>query len=77
MRPEPIYIDWTRECIFSTRDIPKPRLASYVAAVSHHEKGNVAELMASNDAINIASLSETIFGVVMDSAPAPFTVVSQ
>jgi hypothetical protein len=64
MRPEPIYINWDQDCIFSTRDIPGARLARYAAASQNDNRQEIAAL-AVKDAINIASISETTFGVTL------------
>jgi len=44
MRPEPIYIDWGKDCTFSTRDIPRSRLDSYAAAVQQHKSDEIATI---------------------------------
>jgi hypothetical protein len=77
MRPEPIYIDWSRDCTFSTRDIPRSRLDRYANA-SQPGVGEDVAVIASNDAINIASVSETSFGVGLNAAVNPiFTIFSR
>ena len=77
MRPEPIHIDWDRDCTFSTRNIPRSRLERYATA-SQQGIGEDVAVLASNAAINIASVSETSFGVALNGAVnPPFTVFSR
>jgi hypothetical protein len=77
IRPEPIYIDWGRDCTFSTQDIPRSCLDCYANA-SQQSNGEEVAVIASNDAINIASVSETSFGVALNAAVIPpFTVFSR
>ena len=78
MRPEPIYIDWKRDCSFSTRDIPDSRMDSYAAAASQKDNRQKMAALALGDAINMASISETTFGVVVNTGiNPPFTVFSR
>ena len=77
MRPEPIYINWDQDCIFLARDIPSSRLARYAAASQQENHPDVAAL-AAKDAIKMASISETTFGVIVSpELMQPFTVFSR
>jgi hypothetical protein len=74
MRPEPIYIDWANDCIFSTKGIPQPRLDVYAQVA----RQAVIEKTASHtprETLNIASISETIFGVAIDPAIEPEVII--
>jgi hypothetical protein len=74
MRPEPIYIDWAKDCIFSTKGIPQPRLDVYAQVA----RQAVIEKTASHtprETLNIASISETIFGVAIDPAIEPEVII--
>ena len=77
MRPEPIYINWDENCIFSTRDIPDSRLARYAAASQHDNQQDIAAIDV-KEAINMASISEATFGVTVSPEPMqPFIVFSR
>lgn len=65
MRPEPIYVDWTRNCTFSTKGIPQFRLDIY-AAVSRQAIGEEIAAAVSEDIISLASISEHVFGVAFN-----------
>lgn len=65
MRPQPIYIDWSRDCTFSTRNIPRSRLDLF-ARVGRGETGEEYTEIQSSGTINVATISESIFGVVME-----------
>ncbi|MBC2742023.1 MAG: hypothetical protein HGJ93_02975 [Desulfosarcina sp.] len=67
MRPEPIYIDWAQDCMFSTKGIPQPRLDLYAQVARQAVDGGSASV-TSFEAINIASISESIFGVANNPA---------
>jgi hypothetical protein len=70
MRPEPIYIDWAQECRFSTKEIPKPRLALYARAT----RQSVAQASASHsglDTVSIAAISESIVDAGMNPIVNP------
>ena len=64
MRPKPIYIDWAQDCTFSTTRIPQPRLDMYVQVARQAVDGQSASI-TSFESINIASISESIFGVAI------------
>lgn len=70
IRPEPIYIDWANDCIFSTKGIPRPRLDVY-AQVARQAAVEKTVGHKSQAALNIASLSENIFGVAIDPDTKP------
>jgi len=59
MRPEPIYIDWAQDCIFSTTGIPQPRLDVYAQVVQQAVIDKIAS-NATREALDIASISESI-----------------
>ena len=77
MRPEPIYIDWAQDCTFSTRGIPEPRLNKFAQVPEQAPEKETASL-ETRESINIASISENIFGVVIDAAvEPPISIFSQ
>jgi hypothetical protein len=77
MRPEPIYIDWAQDCTFSTQGIPRPRLNKF-AQVPQQVPGKESASLGSHESINMASISESTFGVVINAAiVAPLSIVSQ
>lgn len=65
MRPQPIYIDWSQDCTFSTRNIPRSRLDLFASGGREETQQDSAEI-ESSEAINVASISESIFGVVVE-----------
>ncbi|WP_319525445.1 putative glycoside hydrolase [uncultured Desulfosarcina sp.] len=65
MRPQPIYIDWSQGCTFSTGNIPKSRLELFAHGGREETRETSTEIEAS-EPINIAAISESIFGVVME-----------
>ncbi len=77
MRPEPIYIDWAENCTFTTKGIPQPRLDTY-AQVARQAVGGESASATSFEAINIASISESIFGVTINPVIGPtVSILSQ
>ena len=60
MRPEPIYIDWANECMFSTTGIPQPRLDVY-AQVARRPVADETAGMATQETLKLASISENIY----------------
>lgn len=64
MRPEPIYIDWSQNCVFASKGIPQSRLDAY-ATLSRHPIDQDIAIASSSEAINIASISESIFGITV------------
>ena len=74
MQPGPIHIDWAKDCMFSAKGIPSARLDRYAQA----EQGPVEKKRAHvspAEAINIASISESIFGVLLDPVASPATSI--
>ena len=65
MRPGPIHIDWARDCTFSAEGIPPARLDKYAQAERWPDGKKLAGV-SSPEPINIASISESIFGVSLD-----------
>ena len=59
MRPEPIYIDWSQKCQFSTKEIPEPRLARYAQA-NRQSAAQASTGRSALDVVNIAAISESI-----------------
>jgi len=77
MRPEPIYIDWARDCIFSTRGIPPACLSAYAQITLQPPAASSAsvEPMA---LFNMPSISESSFAVVMAPPVKPtFSILSR
>ncbi|HSO18695.1 MAG TPA: putative glycoside hydrolase [Desulfosarcina sp.] len=70
MRPEPIYIDWSADCRFSTQDIPRARLENYARAV-RQETHAPSDDAVHADPINVADITESIFGVTVDVKVRP------
>jgi hypothetical protein len=70
MRPGPIYIDWAQECTFANRGIPPARLDRY-AQIERWPVENEAAQMSSPEAINIASVSESILDVAQNPVISP------
>lgn len=62
MRPGPIHIDWAKDCTFSAKRIPQSRLDRYAQEMQEPAEKEPATI-SSPGAINIASISENIFGV--------------
>jgi hypothetical protein len=63
-----------KDCIFSTKGIPQPRLDVYAQVA----RQAVIEKTASHtprETLNIASISETIFGVAIDPAIEPEVII--
>jgi hypothetical protein len=79
MRPEPIYIDWVQNCIFSTNGIPQPRLDVY-AQVARQPEPVVQETAStvSRQDLTMASISENTFGVALQpEAGTTMTMLSR
>jgi hypothetical protein len=79
MRPEPIYIDWVQNCIFSTNGIPQPRLDVY-AQVARQPEPVVQETAStvSRQDLTMASISENTFGVALQpEAGTAMTMLSR
>lgn len=74
MRPQPIYIDWSQDCTFSTRNIPQSRLDLFARDEREETQQDSAEI-ESSETINVASISESIFGVVMEPVVIQPTMV--
>ena len=72
MRPGPIHIDWAQDCTFSATGIPPARLERYVQAERWSDEKKLAGVSAL-EAINIASISESVFGVPIKPAIHPIT----
>ncbi|WP_372681645.1 putative glycoside hydrolase [Desulfosarcina sp.] len=70
MRPGPIHIDWAQDCTFSATGIPPARLDKYAQAERWPDEKKLAG-MSSSEPINIASISESIFGVSFDPVIHP------
>ena len=70
MRPEPIYIDWLKNCIFSTSGIPHPRLEVYAQAARQAAVNETASI-ASHQDLAMASISENTVGVAFQSDASP------
>lgn len=70
MRPQPIYIDWAQDCMFSTQGIPQLRLDVYVQAAQQVPPNKTARIEPP-EPINVASISESKFGVVIHPAVLP------
>lgn len=70
MRPELIYIDWARDCRFSTVGIPQLRLDVY-AQVARQADDRKFTSAAAFEPINIASISESIFGITLKPVVNP------
>lgn len=66
MRPEPIYIDWSGDCVFTTRQIPGHRLAFYDRARRDTLDGKSAAV-TSTSRIRIAAIGG---GVLNGSEPS-------
>jgi hypothetical protein len=71
MRPEPIYIDWAKDCTFSTTGIPQSRLDVYAQIARYAGDRESARISAPFESINMASISETIFGVAVKPGTHP------
>jgi hypothetical protein len=65
MRPEPIYIDWSRDCRFSTRDIPQQRLDIF-AGMSDPSSEIVSSRGEDVGPIQVAAVTNANFKVVDD-----------
>ena len=65
MRPGPIHIDWVQDCTFSAKGIPPARLDKYAQAERRPDEKKLAGV-SSPEPINIASISESIFGVSLN-----------
>ncbi|MCB2146669.1 MAG: putative glycoside hydrolase [Deltaproteobacteria bacterium] len=77
MRPGPIHIDWARDCTFSATGIPQVRLDRY-AQKQQYPIENGLTRDSSPEAINIASVSESIFGVEIHPVINPaFSILSR
>jgi hypothetical protein len=74
MRAQPIYIDWLRGCTFSTRNIPRSRLDLFVRAGRETPRKGADDTDASNP-IDVAEISESLFGGVVDPVADPPAVV--
>ena len=70
MRPGPIHIDWAQDCTFSAEGIPPARLDRYVQAERWPDEKKLAGI-SSSEAINIASISESVFGVSLNPVIHP------
>lgn len=70
MRPEPIYIDWLQDCVFSTKGIPQPRLDVYAQATRQAVVEETASI-ASDQGLTMASISGKPFGVAFQSDASP------
>ena len=70
MRPGPIHIDWAQDCTFSAEGIPPARLDRYAQAERWPDEKKLAGI-SSSEAINIASISESIFGVSLNPVIHP------
>jgi hypothetical protein len=68
MRPGPIHIDWAQDCTFSVNGIPPARLERYAQAERWPVEKDLARVSPA-EAINIASISENIFGVSLTGHP--------
>jgi hypothetical protein len=68
MHPEPIYIDWLKDCIFSTKGIPQRRLEVYAQAARQAVVEETASI-ASDQGLTMAS----IFEITVDVAFQPST----
>ena len=78
MRPEPIYIDWANDCVFSTVAIPPLRLAHY-AAISRGQAGNNdLARMDEELPISMAMVAEPLFSKVEPPVIVPeVSILSQ
>jgi hypothetical protein len=77
MRPEPIYIDWAQDCIFSTTDIPQPRLDVY-AHVARQPVVQETAVLVNHQDLTMASISENTFGVAFQpDASTSMTMLSR
>ncbi len=65
MRPGPIHIDWVQDCTFSAKGIPTARLDKYAQAERRPDEKKLAGV-SSPEPINIATISESIFGVSLN-----------
>ena len=65
MRPQPIYINWGQDCTFATHGIPERWLESFTQADRRPTLPASAGI-ESADALNIASISESVFSAVVD-----------
>jgi hypothetical protein len=72
MRPGPIHIDWAQDCTFSATGIPPARLDKYAQAERRPDEKKLAGV-SSSEPINIASISESRFGVSLEPAFHPTT----
>jgi hypothetical protein len=72
MRPGPIHIDWAQDCTFSTEAIPPARLDRYAQAERLVDEKKLSGALSS-ETINIASISESIFGISLKPAIDPAT----
>ncbi|BBO67090.1 hypothetical protein DSCA_10200 [Desulfosarcina alkanivorans] len=68
MRPEPIYIDWANDCLFSTSGIPQPRLDVYAQVARQPVLDDTAG-MTPQEALELASAADTIFGAAESAFP--------
>jgi hypothetical protein len=59
MRPEPIYVDWAGDCIFTTKGIPQPRLAMYAQADRQALVKNTVRV-GSSGPIDVAALAKNL-----------------
>ena len=77
MRPEPIYIDWVQDCLFSTKGIPQPRLDVYAQVVRQPVVQETASMVSRQD-LTMASISENTFGVAFHpDASTAMTMLSR
>ncbi|MFO7715745.1 putative glycoside hydrolase [Desulfosarcina sp.] len=67
MRPEPIYIDWARDCTFSTEAIPQHRLDLYAETARQIVVGD-AGVVTKPDPMTMAAIAESLFGTTRDPA---------
>ncbi len=72
MRPGPIHIDWAQDCTFSAEGIPPARLDRYAQAERMVDQKKLAGV-SSSEAINVASISESIFGISLPPIIRPTT----
>jgi hypothetical protein len=72
MRPGLIHIDWAQDCTFSAEGIPPARLDRYAQAERRADQKKLAGV-SSSEAINVASISESIFGISLPPIIRPTT----
>ena len=70
MQPEPIYIDWSRDCRFSNRDIPRHRLENFaqISAQAPEIGFKRADAVGS---IQVAAITDADFKLVNDPVVIP------